>query len=68
MEDTNAYVFKNRDGLYVSRSSKFLADKFDVELLSFTTNKTFVMLCRKEDLLLYAKDMEDIGFTPIAIF
>lgn len=68
VNNTNAYVFVNNDGLYISRSSKFLDDGFlNVELLGFTTKKSFVMIFDDKDKFSYKEQMAGIGFTPIYI-
>lgn len=67
--NTTAYVFVNNDGLYVSRSSEFLENGWlKVELLGFTTNKSFVMIFDDDEMNKYEKQMAEIGFMPKYIF
>lgn len=67
--NTNAYVFVNNDGLYVSRSSKFLSSgPFNVDLLGITINKSFVMIFDGDEMKKCEKKMAEIGFMPKYIF
>lgn len=67
--NTTAYVFVNSDGLYISRSSKFLASgPFNVDMLGITTNKSFVMIFDDVEMKKYEKQMAEIGFMPKYIF
>lgn len=64
-----AYVFVNNDGLYVSRSSKFLTSgPFNVDMLGITTNKSFVMIFDDVEMKKHEKKMAEIGFMPKYIF
>lgn len=67
--NTTAYVFVNNDGLYVSRSSKFLTSgPFNVDMLGITNNKSFVMIFDDAEMKKCEKKMAEIGFMPKYIF
>lgn len=67
--NTNAYVFVNNDGLYISRSSKFMnIASVDVNMLGFTTKKSFVMIFDGDEMNKYKNQMAELGFSPINIF
>lgn len=67
--NTTAYVFVNNDGLYISRSSKFIAgDLFTVDMLGITTDKSFVMIFDDVEMKKCEKKMAEIGFMPKYIF
>lgn len=67
--NTTAYIFVNNDGLYVSRSSKFLGgDLFTVDMLGITIDKSSVMIFDGDEMKKCEKKMAEIGFMPKYIF
>lgn len=67
--NTTAYIFVNNDGLYVSRSSKFLAgDLLTVDMLGITIDKSSVMIFDDDEMKKCEKKMAEIGFMPKYIF